>query len=212
MAEAFPLEWPPGWPRTKVRHRARFAERKFRTTTYGVDIRSSESKSHSKALRFLLDELERLGARDVVISTNLELRRDGLPRSTARADDPGVAVYFTIKGQTRCIPCDRWDRVPDNLYAVGLCIAAMRGLERWGAGKMVDAAFSGFKALLAQNEGYPWWTVLGFTTPDGVTKALAEDAYVQLAQKLHPDVGGSHDDMVELNQARADALAYLEQQ
>ena len=76
---AYPLSWPATWPRKQwhERKRSSFAE-------------------HSLAVArdFVLDELRLLKAKNVIISTNVELRRDGLPRSGRRApDDPGAAVY-----------------------------------------------------------------------------------------------------------------------
>lgn len=168
MADAFPLAWPAGWPRTPAskRSRPRFGGRGY-----------NQGAASGKAQQFLLDELRRLGARNVVLSTNIELRRDGLPyaRQTI-TDDPGVAVYFTFKGQQRVIPCDRWDRVADNMYAIALSIEALRGLDRWGAGNMVEAAFSGFRSLPPMNgtTGRGWWEVLGI--PVDAARSLIEDA------------------------------------
>lgn len=49
-----------------------------------------------KARDQLLAELRLLGAKGLVVSTNVELRLDGLPYSESRhIADPGVAVYFT---------------------------------------------------------------------------------------------------------------------
>src|SRR5690606_9584801 len=128
--EAYPLQWPDGWPRTDRPARARF------------------DTSFARARAELLNELRLLGATGVVISSNIELRRDGLPYANAKQpDDRGMAVYFTLRGEQQCIPCDVWDRTEDNLQAIRLTVAALRGLDRWGAKEMVNAAFRGFKAL-----------------------------------------------------------------
>jgi hypothetical protein len=101
----------------------------------------------AQGVKRLDDELSRLDARNVVISTNLRVRLDSLPASGQREpDDPGVAVYFTLDGKRRCLPCDRWDRVADNMIAIAKFIDAMRGQLRWGVGD-VGAIFEGFKAL-----------------------------------------------------------------
>ena len=109
----------------------------------------------------LIDELCRLGCDhwNVIISSNMPVKRDGLPYANRKdPEDPGVAVYFKLNREEKCFPCDRWDRVADNIHAIGLSIAALRGLDRWGAEHMVDAAFRGFKALPA---GPQWFQVLG---------------------------------------------------
>lgn len=114
-----------------------------------------------------MDELRLLGARNVVLSTNVELRRDGLPYANRpEPGDSGAAAYFTHNGKSMCFSCDRWDRVRDNIRAIEKTIAAMRGIERWGTGEMVQAAFSGFEALPPPDQMPPapdsaWWVVLG---------------------------------------------------
>lgn len=173
MTEAYPLEWPAGWPRTLRPDRAR-----FQTSLAG-------------ARNGLIHELTLMNATNIVINSNMALRRDGLPYANqSRLDDTGVAVYFTLNGDQRCIPCDRWDSVEDNLQAIRKTVEALRGLDRWGAKAIVDAAFSGFKALpesvIITDE--PWYTILGVeadASPAEIRKAFAE-----LAKKHHPDVGG----------------------
>lgn len=178
MANAYPLQWPTGWPRTRFPMRSRFQ------TTLGV------------ARDGLLGELGRLRAKSVVISTNLALRNDGLPRaSQPNPADPGVAVYFVLKGKQQCIPCDKWDHVQDNLQAVRLTVAALRGLERWGAREMVDAAFSGFKALPSNS----WWEALGVDR--GATRAQIASAHRALVKAHHPDLGGDPEEFMRIQGA-----------
>ncbi len=194
MTHAFPLAWPMGRPRAARRERSRF------------------DTGFSKARDGLIAELERLGARDEVLSTNLALRLDGLPKSgQPQPDDPGVAVYFAYKGKPMCFACDNWDKVEHNIHAIAKTIEAMRGIARWGTGDMLDRAFSGFTALPAPSRA--WREVLGIPPrhPRGedVTREHIEAAYRRLARTRHPDAGGSDDAMAELNRAREQALAEL---
>ena len=69
-AEAFPLQWPAGWPGLIPGYRE--SDRRFRGATYG-ELTIGRTRDQ------LLNELKLLGARDVVISSNLQLRQDGLP-------------------------------------------------------------------------------------------------------------------------------------
>ncbi len=155
----------------------------------------------------LLNQLQLMKASNVVISSNVMLRLDGLPYANQRRpDDSGVAVYFTLKGEQQCIPCDRWDLVDHNIHAIGLTVEALRGLERWGAKEMVDAAFSGFKALPAgssKSVASGWWTVLGLSR--NATRADIETAYRLLVKTHHPDRGGDPDLFKRLNQAYQEA-------
>ena len=192
MTEAFPLYWPEGRPRTQPYARKRSAFK----TGFGA------------AVLFVIGELKRLGARDAVVSTNVPLRRDGLPMSTAkRPHDPGAAVYFTYKGKQMAFACDKWHVVEDNIYAIAKSIEAMRGIARWGTGDMVDAAFSGFTALPAPGAAKrPWRRVLNLPDNVSLPKVRIDDAYRALAAIRHPDRGGSHEAMSELNAARDEAL------
>ena len=171
--EAFPLSWPVAWPRTAVRQRSRF------------DRRMTVAEARDGLLR----ELRLMGAKRIVINSNVPVRQDGLPYSNRRdPDDPAVAIYFVLDGEERCIPCDRWDRVQDNLHAVELTVAALRGLDRWGSPGLVAAAFRGFAALPATTASTSWWSVLGVAP--NASEVEVESAYRRLAKQHHPDAGG----------------------
>lgn len=185
-ATAYPLQWPSDWPRTRHRERSRF------DTTF------------AKARDGLADELERMGARHVVLSTNIELRLDGQPYANrAQPGDPGVAVYFEYKKQPRTFACDRWDRIEDNIQAIRKTIEALRGIERWGASDMMERAFTGFTALPDQTHG-AWWAVLGVDRD--ASPALVESMYRQKRSKTHPDKGG---DEAEFDRVQKAWNAYL---
>ena len=179
MTDAYPLTWPPGWRRTP--------NHQIRPARFGT--------SFAKARDSLLNELRLLGARSIVISSNITLRRDGLPyANTPQPVDRGVAVYFDREGKQQCIPCDKWARIEDNIHAVNLTVAALRGLDRWGAKDMVDAAFRGFQALPAPDGSpmigrAPWYDILGVEPTS--TKDEIRRRYLELAKETHPDLGGS---------------------
>jgi len=172
MTEAYPLQWPPHVKRTAPHRRQR----------------SRFDVSPDRARRELRRESELLG-RYVVISTNVELRRDGEPYANRRApSDPGVAVYFDRKGEQVCVACDKHPAVWENMRAIGKTLEAMRGIERWGTSELLDQAFSGFTALPPPDQMSPivaqapsnWWTVLG-VAPD-CPLAVAEAAWKALAR------------------------------
>src|SRR3984893_16238997 len=123
---------------------------------------------------------------DILISTNVKLRLDGLPRSDQEPSDPGAAVYWQKKGQSmRCMAIDRYDRVADNLAAIAATLEAMRAIERHGGAAILDRAFTGFKALAAPEQPFQ---VLGVGA--NASKEEIERAYRLLATKHHPDRGG----------------------
>lgn len=210
--EAFPLTWPPGWKRTGAyqRTQAKFGKN---ARQYSSDGQSSwnqkSSLSISQGTDRVLAELRTMGVdlAKVIISTNLELRNDGLPRSNQRApSDPGVAVYWNVRGQKhqRCMAIDRYQRVQDNLAAIGATLNAMRAIERHGGAEILDRAFTGFAALPAPEQP---WQVLGLDSH--ATKDQVREAYRRLASDHHPDKGGDEQQMMRINSAR-DALLNAE--
>lgn len=182
--QAYPLHWPQGWPRSVRRARSRF------------DV------TFDRARRELSAAIVRMGGSYPVISTNVELRRDGMPYASGKEPaDPGVAVYFLRDGKQMVFACDRWDLVRDNIRAIERTIEALRGIERWGASDMMERAFSAFEALPPPRSH---WTILGIR-PGAHRDDIAE-AYRTKARAAHPDAGGSHSVMAELNAARDAAL------
>lgn len=212
MVEAYPLAWPAGVTRTPShqRERAKFG-RMERNVDYGWKNR--KGLTVAQASTRLLAELDRLGATHEVVSTNVELRLDGLPYSNRKnPTDPGVAVYFMLEGAQHCMPCDRWDRVEDNLAAVAKHVESIRGQLRWGVGD-VRAAFAGFRALPGKGEtgngAGAWWTVLGVAHDSPLDQVKA--AYRKLCVEHHPDRGGDSARMSMINAAweQAQQMAFL---
>jgi hypothetical protein len=209
--EAYPLQWPMGWKRTASfqRTRAKFGKKQF--VDRGTNAEGQQMGWHTKGqlsigqgTERVLKTLDLMGFnKSVVISSNLALRNDGLPRSGQRApDDPGVAVYWGTGKQARCIAVDQYDRVADNLAAIAATLEAMRAIERHGGAAILDRAFTGFVALPAPEQ---WFTILGVSAH--ASKDEIEDAYRRLAMKHHPDRGGDPNEMARINSARDDGMS-----
>jgi len=182
---AYPLTWPQGAPRTEPLKRANSA---FKQT----DV---------SALDFLQGEIRRMGGSYLVISTNIELRRDGMPYANQKQPaDPGAAIYFLRKGKQMTFACDRWAKVRDNLYAIAKTIEAIRGIERWGSTDMMERAFQAFEALPSMHEPSAFWRdVLGLQGKP--TRADVDAAYRARAKAAHPDSGGSREEWDRLSAA-----------
>jgi hypothetical protein len=196
--EAFPLQWPEHRPRTERYHRE----------TARFDV------SFARARDNIVHEVTLLCGRygsdpNIVISTNIALRRDGLPLANQRnPDDPGVAVYFVYRKKQMSFACDRWLKIEHNMQAIAKTIEALRGIDRWSTGHMLEAAFTGFTALPpmsnTQAPPRPWWTVLGVSHLASTQEI--RDAFRRAASLHHPDKrGGSHERMAELNRAYEEA-------
>ncbi|UAB76938.1 J domain-containing protein [Erythrobacter sp. SCSIO 43205] len=186
--EAYPLQWPQGEPRTQRPERARF------------DVSFATARDH------LMEQLRIMGARYPVLSSNLTLRRDGLPYANQpEPDDKGVAVYFQWKGKQMTFACDRWDRTRDNVRSIGKTIEAIRGIERWGASNMMERAFSAFEALPVpeQSVTLSCWDVLGIEpTTD---QAAIKSAWRNRMKTAHPDQGGTTEEFAAVQKAYDEA-------
>ena len=188
MTLAYPLHWPDGYPRTAP----------IRRRSGNFHVRPGD------AMADLISEIHR--NRDpsagFVISTNLELRQDGLPRASGRnPEDPGVAIYFQREGRNVAIACDRYDAPWKNMRAIHLTLDAIRAIGRHGAAQAADRAFAGFVLLPPPKQ---WHEVLGVAKTATVDEITA--AHRALAFKHHPDRGGSHERIAEINHARDTAL------
>ncbi len=204
---AYPLTWPTGWKRTSSSSRRDGQFGKMQRSG-SRDWKSKTDITVAEAVQRVLAELRRMGMErdDVVISTNLKTRLDGLPRSDqARPTDPGAAVYFEDQGRRRCIAVDQYTTVEDNLAAVAATLEAMRAIERHGGAEVLDRAFTGFAALPPPRDDRPWWEVLG--VHQTATKDEIRAAYRQKVSTVHEAKGGTQEQMAELNVARDRGLA-----
>ena len=195
-ADRYPLYWPEHWPRTQPWRRSQ----------------SPYQLNFVRARDELVRELKLLRARDVVVSTNIPLRKDGLPLAgMSEPNDPGVAVYWTEHGSdgqliSRVVACDAWRTVRANLRAVGMAIAALRALKRTGATQVVEKAFGGFAALPPGRAARDWREVFCWTPGAIAGRQDIEARFKQLLLERHPDRGGSDDQVRELVEARECAL------
>lgn len=195
----FPLNWPPGWNRTR---RERRAYGRFKTT-------------YAKTMAALEKELTLLGAKAIFISSNLELRKDGSPRADVarrRITDPGVAVYFTVRGKQMVMCRDAYESVYDNLHSLQLAVAFLRGLERHGGASMMEKAFEGFTALPAPSgrQAKTWRELLGFLPDAHPTLQEVNAHYRDRIRRLGPDGNSDFDfSVLDLNHARAEAKKEL---
>lgn len=112
-------------------------------------------------------------------------------------DDPGAVVSFDLDGKNFTIACDRYDTPSGNLCAIAAHIEGLRAQERHGVATIEEML--GAHAALPEPMGRGWWIVLELS-PDA-TREQIDAKYRELAKKLHPDTGGSHEEMTELNAA-----------
>ncbi len=207
--EAYPLTWPAGQSRTPSWNRSGGA---FEDRGFGL-IRDE-----------MLAELRRMGAAEIILSSNIPVKLDGMPYANSREpDDGGIAVYFTRRKKPYVLACDKYNRAWKNLRALHRTIEALRAIERHGGSSLMEQAFTGFAALPStpaaaaplarQRAGRPgwwcsahtaepsWWDVLG-VTPEAPLDEI-EAAHERLALQHRPDLlHGDAELMARINRAR----------
>lgn len=183
--QAYPLYWPPGFPRSKYREYSRFK----------TNFDNAMKNVQDSLRKFAADSDRKL--EHAIMSSNRTLTNDA-------PSDPGVAVWFVWDGMQLCIAVDRYNSMAANLQAIHHIIEARRVELRHGTLALVRATFNGFQALPA-SEGKHWSDILQVSRT-AVSKDTVEANYRRLARDHHPDSGGSAERMAELNNARDTAL------
>lgn len=193
MTSAYPLTWPDHIARSKTRDSGRF------------------SASLVAAIKNVEDSLRLFGENSgkklskIVISSNYSL-------TERRPADPGVAVWFTWDEMQVCIPVDRYSLIEANLQAIHHIIEARRVELRHGTLALVRATFRGFVALPPPStRKRSWREVLGYSPTAVLDPATIKSFYKTAAKKAHPDQGGSHDAMAEVNRAHDEAMKEFSQ-
>jgi hypothetical protein len=209
----YPLSWPFGWKRTPaaLRRPSPFKEatdvtrRRYNGSDYeNVIVPGQKTVTLRVACNRLEEQLERLGAKDEILSTNVELTLGGEPRGDRREPaDVGAAVYFRLNGKDRVLACDKWKTVAENICAIANHIDAIRRVDRYGVGTM-EQAFAGYDRLPAPSEENraAWRKTLGFHPMTTVTADDVNINYKSLAKAAATDQSR----ILELNLAREAAL------
>jgi hypothetical protein len=189
----FPLCWPESWPRTPM-------GRRRQTSLFKVTEAAARAE--------LIHSLKLFGARDIVLSTNIPLKRDGtLTNCPSVMADPGVAVYFWVNGGEKEIACDCYVKIGWNYRAIGMAIEGMRAIARSGVSEMTERAIAGFAALPERASPSSWREVLGIPPSENVTRDWAISRFKELAKSMHPDNGGTNEAFINLCWARDAAIS-----
>lgn len=196
--EAYPLYWPVGYNRTPNSHKTNAP---FQT-------------AFAQARDAAINELKKMGAKNIIISSNVPLRKDGIPYAVPFGEsqrvtaDTGIAVYFDWNNDTKVLCCDAYVHLDDNMQAIRKTLEALRGIDRWKASDILSRVFAGFAALPAATI-VPYkdiWKILDLEgMPANVQ--VVHDQYRIKAKQCHPDTGGTAEDFTELQNAYKQALS-----
>src|SRR5260370_33249858 len=204
----YPLCWPDGWKRTRLRIRAQF----------GTQPRGAGKSriSVTEAIDRVGYELGRMGVDhgNIIVSTNLPLNIHGPPRRDREPGDPGAAVYWVKTDpfrpatgpQSKVMAIDRYDRVADNIAAIAATLEHMRGIERHGGAEILERVFTGFAQLPERAGGRGWRGILGLPPEAQPSQDAIGSRFRELSKDRHPEKpGGSRELFDELVWARASA-------
>jgi hypothetical protein len=216
MIESYPLYWPEGWKRTPSAQRVyghfNKKERQYSSTPGIPSWDRKRDLTVADGVQRILDQLGKMGVekQDVIISTNVRTRLDGMPRSGEREpEDPGAAAYWQFPGEpTRCMAVDRYTTVADNLAAIAATLDAMRAIERHGGAEILNRTFKGFAAL-PEKASSPWREILGFGPEVPIDTDTLDSRFRELVQQHHPDRGGDPEKFQSVIEARSQARKEL---
>lgn len=172
----FPLCWPEGRARTKNRRSS-----KFRV-------------EYPTAVKDLQTSLRQLGKPSQVTS-------DVVGLLTEAPADPGVAVWLKLPTGIRCVCCDEYMTVRENVRAISLTLDALRQVQNYGT-TMLDQVLGHSVMSLPATTGTgrtDWFA--GCSTESEINQK-----WRTLAAEHHPDKGGNAETMAEINAARDKAL------
>lgn len=148
-----------------------------------------------KLLRF---ELEKLGARQVVIELAIredELRLDGLPRAHASVDHSGVILSFESRHGPLRYATSEFTSWSENLRAIALGLEALRAVDRYGISRRGEQ-YRGYRQIEAVAGP-------GLGQLERGRELIEKHGSVREAlMATHPDRGGDAGDFAAVQAAR----------
>jgi hypothetical protein len=183
------VNWPGDRPKTQYRKPGTYGKGRITPSLAVAVERVVEQVSIcSNASRYATNEL--------TICVHAEIGVKGIFLSRYRPSSPEVVVSFDLNRDPITLACDTFTEAEQNLCAIAATIEDLRRAERNGVltlKQMLGAA------ALPEPMGRAWWIVLA--VDETATTAQIDAAYRTLAKEKHPDTGGSHEAMAELNVA-----------
>lgn len=167
----------------------------LKTTRY----RSNFDTPIGTTMKLLARELDMLGAKDIVLQAAFrerDIRIDGLPRSNASPEHPGLILSFESRHGPLQYSTDEYRSWEENLRAIALSLESLRRVDRYGVSKRGEQ-YRGWLAI-EQTSSDP---AASIRNADDARDVLARyssstdvDTAIRIAIKAtHPDAGGDAD-------------------
>lgn len=187
--EHIDIVWPTGKP---------YAQR--HETEYRFQVTAYEAMQHVK------NQLRLWGVYSAVVGTGLDIlvrKREPAWSWPSAGRNPAIAVAINRHRQPPfTLALDKYAKPSANLRAIGLTIEAMRSIDRYGADEILGQMVKG----LALPHPEDCWSILG--VKPGCTRNDIKIRYRALAQRHHPDAGGTHAAFARIAQAYEEAMGH----
>ena len=141
----------------------------------------------------LSDTMDKWGVISWKVTEPKRAKKEALYQSD---EERRVTLTYILRGKTINLTMGKQDRAVDNLRVVYLAVEAMRLNERRGISDVLESAYL---QLAAPTEAIDAYELLEIR-PD-TSLEVAEAAYKAKVRNVHPDKGGSVEQMKRLNQA-----------
>lgn len=156
-------------------------------------------------LALLEVELDKLGARDVIVSAALrpdDIRIDGWPRSNAMPTHPGIILSFASKHGPLRYLTDRYEFWQHNLRAIALGLEALRAVDRYGITERGEQ-YVGWKAIPQTTASRAEQKAFLFKIANETSPSLLDErqVYRKALIAAHPDHGGSRELLEQVQNA-----------
>lgn len=158
-----------------------------------MDYRISTKKTWSQTNTELQAEFELWGVKDWETNYPRGARLEGQNQSE---QDRTVQLTYIKNGKEIKLAMGRQNRAVDNLRVLYLAIQSMRLNEKRGIGEVLESAYLQLNAPIPTKDPYE---LLG-VRPDAPIEVV-EAAYKAKVKQVHPDLGGSEQEMKMLNDA-----------
>jgi hypothetical protein len=113
-----------------------------------------------------------------------------------KEEDRTIKLTYTKNGKPVTLIMGKQDRAVDNLRVLYLAVEAMRLNEKRGISDILESAYLQLAAPAQETDPYELLEI----RPD-TSLAVAEAAYKAKVRNIHPDKGGSTEQMKALNKA-----------
>lgn len=159
-------------------------------TTYYV---LTTNKSWHETMQDLEDQMRIWGIKEWETNYPKGARSEAWRQSEA---DRTVRLTYVKNGKPVELIMGKQKRAVDNLRVLYLAIESMRLNEKRGIGEVLESAYLQLAASVAVTDPYD-----ALEIRENASLEVAEAAYRAKVRNLHPDAGGSDDQMKLLNHA-----------